>query len=114
MGDNESKRVRDNPKAKEWAMTYNPKPIDTNSVELPAELRPLIERLAEHNHDVWAKQRIADGWMWGPERDDQAKHHPDLVPYSDLSESEKQYDRNSVVETLKAIVALGYRIAQEG
>ena len=91
-------------------MTYQPHPIDTARVTLPASLAPLVEQLAEHNHDIWARQRIADGWILGEKRDDQAKHHPDLIPYADLSDGEKQYDRNSVIETLKAIVALGHRI----
>jgi hypothetical protein len=89
---------------------YTPRPIDTTAVMLPTSLERLVERLAEHNHDIWAKQRVADGWTRGPKRDDQAKHHPGLIPYADLSEGEQQYDRNSVIETLKAIVALGYRI----
>ena len=91
---------------------YSPCPIDTTQVTLSKNLEPLIERLAEHNHDVWAKGRISEGWTWGANRDDQAKHHPDLVPYADLSDGEKQYDRNSVVETLKAIMALGYTITR--
>jgi len=90
---------------------YTPRPIDTAYVTLPDNLESLVERLAEHNHDVWATQRIAEGWTLGPKRDDQAKQHPDLVPYADLSETEKQYDRNSVIETLRAILSLGYRIA---
>jgi hypothetical protein len=89
---------------------YTPHPIDTANVTLPESLQPLVERLAEHNHDVWAQGRIAEGWTWGPKRDDAAKEHPDLIAYTDLSDGEKKYDRNSVVETLKAIVALGYRI----
>jgi hypothetical protein len=89
---------------------YEPKPLDTDGIELPADLKPLIERLAEHNHDVWAKGRIAEDWTWGEQRDDVTKKHPDLIPYSDLTDSEKQYDRNSVTETLKAIMASGYRI----
>jgi hypothetical protein len=89
---------------------YRPQLIDTSSVELPGELEDLIEKLAAHNHDIWAQGRIAEGWTWGRQRDDTAKNHPDLVPYADLSEGEKQYDRNSVIETLKAIVALGYDI----
>ena len=92
---------------------YDPKPIDTSGSDLPTSLALLIERLAESNHDIWAQQRIADGWTWGPTRNDNTRKHPDLVPYADLSDAEKQYDRNSVVETLKAIVALGYRIDQE-
>ncbi len=91
-------------------MTYDPKPIDTGGVELPANIAPLVERLAEHNHDVWARQRIADGWTWGEKRDDAHKKHPCLVPYAQLPESEKLYDRNAAIETLKAIVVLGYTI----
>lgn len=90
--------------------TYVPKPIVTTEVELPPELHDLIERLAENNHDQWAKQRIAEGWTYGPERSDALKTNPDLVPYGDLSEGEKEYDRISVVETLNAIIALGYEI----
>jgi hypothetical protein len=89
---------------------YQPKPIDTTRVQLPLSLQPLIEELSQNNHDVWARGRLGDGWTWGPQRDDAAKHHPCLVSYAELPESEKQYDRNTVVETLKAIVALGYRI----
>jgi hypothetical protein len=89
---------------------YQPKPIDTSGVELPSSITPLIERLAEHNHDIWAQQRMAEGWTWGPQRDDTAKKHPGLVPYGELSESEKEYDRKTALEALKAIMALGYRI----
>ena len=76
---------------------------------LSPELLALTERLAENAHDIWAARRMAEGWTCGPKRDDAAKKHPDLVPYADLPESEKQYDRNAAMETLKAIVALGYR-----
>lgn len=89
---------------------YRPKPIDTSQVELPVEIADLVERLAEHNHDVWARQRIADGWTYGPQRDDVNRHNPDLVPYGDLPESEKEYDRKTAIAILEAIVALGYRI----
>jgi hypothetical protein len=89
---------------------YEPKPIDTGNIELGGDIQPLIERLAEHNHDLWALQRIAQGWKLGKERNDQRKEHPCLVPYSELPESEKDYDRNAAVGTLKAILALGYRI----
>jgi len=91
-------------------MTYQPQPLDASDVELSPSLNDLIERLAANNHDHWALQRIADGWCFGPNRDDVAKTHPDLLPYDDLPEPEKEYDRRSVVETLKAIIALGYSI----
>ncbi len=90
---------------------YEPKPIDTSNIELPKELNDLIEHLAENNHDTWAKQRIQEGWSFGPKRNDDKKHHPDLVPYNELSESEKEYDRKSAIETIKAVIASGYSLA---
>ena len=91
-------------------MYYKPSPIDTSGVRLPQSLEALGELLAKHAHDVWARQRLAEGWRYGSKRDDDRKEHPDLVPYEQLSESEKEYDRGTAMETLKAIVALGYRI----
>lgn len=89
---------------------YQPKPVDTWGVMLSPEIEALTERLAENAHDLWALQRLADGWQCGPARDDAQKHHPCLIPYADLPENEKVYDRQAAMETLKAIVALGYRI----
>ena len=89
---------------------WTPRPVDTSAVRLPAALEALTEQLAANTHDIWATQRLAEGWSYGPTRDDAAKHHPDLVPYADLPEAEREYDRRTAIETLKAIVALGYRI----
>jgi hypothetical protein len=89
---------------------YEPQPIDTSRVALDGEIRELTELLARNAHDIWARQRLADGWHFGPKRNDQKKEHPCLVPYEELPDSEKAYDRNAAMETLKAIVALGYRI----
>jgi ryanodine receptor 2 len=89
------------------------RPIDTAGVAMPEDLHPLAERLAEHTHDVWAAQRMAEGWTLGPSRDDALKHHPGLVPYDELPESEKQYDRLVSQGTIKAILALGYRIVRD-
>ena len=91
-------------------MIYKPTPIPTAEIELDSGLQELVERLAESNHDHWARQRMDQGWIYGPERDDQKMTHPDLLPYDQLSESEKGYDRTSVIETLKAIIAAGYEI----
>lgn len=91
-------------------MAYVPQPLKTQGIELPAAIAPLVEQLAEHNHDIWARQRLAEGWTWGPQRDDAKKTHPGLVPYAQLAESERQYDRNTAIEVLKAIVTLGYEI----
>ncbi len=92
---------------------YIPRPVDTSSVALPEGLPELAEKLAENVHDLWARQRMAEGWTWGEGRDDQKKTHPDLIPYGDLPESEKVYDRNTALETLKVILSLGYRIVKD-
>jgi hypothetical protein len=97
------------PRAKKQS-GYVPKPIPTRAVRLPTKLDSLLEKLAEHVHDIWARQRMKDGWVYGAKRNDNQKTHPGLVPYAELSEAEKEYDRNTARETLKAIVKLGYRI----
>jgi hypothetical protein len=94
-------------------MAYKPKPIDTSNVQLSKEILELTELLAEHTHDIWAQQRIEQGWDVGEKRDDDNKLHPCLVPYNELPEEEKDYDRNTALQTLKAILALGYKIEKE-
>ena len=93
-------------------MTYQPKPIETSKIALPKELEDLLEHLAENTHDNWAIQRLKDGWTYGPERNDAEKKHPCLVPYKDLPEIEKEYDRVTAMQTLKAIIALGFIIKE--
>ena len=89
---------------------YIPQPIDTSDVKLPKELETLVEQMAKNVHEVWAQTRIAQGWTYGAERNDALKHHPCLVPYEELPESEKEYDRKTSVETLKLILRLGFEI----
>ena len=89
---------------------YNPIPIDTGDVFLPEELLALTEKIAENVHNVWAAGRIAEGWVYGDKKDVERKTTPLLIPYSELPESEKEYDRNTALETLKLIVKLGYEI----
>lgn len=89
---------------------YIPKPIDTTGVTLPENLISLTEQIAEQVHDIWAQGRIVEGWTYGEKRDDKLKQTPCLVPYNELSETEKNYDRNTALETLKLILTLGYRI----
>lgn len=89
---------------------YKPDPIDTSNIELPGDLVELTERIAENVHENWSAGRIADGWIYGEKRDDDKKTTPCLVPYSELSEIEKDFDRNTAMQTLKLIVVLGYKI----
>jgi len=89
---------------------FTPHPVDTSGIVLGPELEALVEGLARNVHDNWAAQRLRDGWRLGTARDDVALEHPSLIPYEALSESEKDYDRRTVTETLKAVLALGWRL----
>lgn len=92
------------------AKTYKPQPIDTSDVHLPDELDQLVEQMAKNVHEVWSETRIRQGWTYGKRRDDELKQHPCLVPYEELPEEEKEYDRNTSIGTLKLILKLGFRI----
>ena len=91
---------------------YTPQPIDASDIQLPEELDPLLEALAKNVHEVWAQERISQGWTYGEKRDDAKKHHPCLIPYEDLPDEEKEYDRNTSIETLKFILKFGFRITK--
>lgn len=92
---------------------YTPEPIDTSDIQLPEELSALLESLAKNTHECWAKERLQQGWQWGPTRDDARKLHPCLVPYEELSAEEKAYDRITSAETLRLILRLGFRITRD-
>lgn len=92
---------------------YIPLPINTKDVVLPQEMNALAEQIAKNVHEVWSAGRIADGWTYGSERNDAMRQHPCLVPYEELSEEEKEYDRRTSQETLKLIMKLGFKIVPE-
>ena len=91
---------------------YTPQPIDSSDVERPEELKPLVEEMAKNVHEVWAETRIKQGWTYGEQRNDELKTHPCLVPYEDLPEEEKVYDRNTSIDTLKFILKEGFTISK--
>lgn len=93
--------------------TYTPKPLDLSKVQLPDELNELVELMAKNVHEVWAKSRIEQGWTYGPVRDDAKLNNPCLVPYEELPEIEKDYDRNTALETLKLIMSVGFEIRRK-
>lgn len=92
---------------------YQPKPIDTKKVVLPKEISAIGELIAKNTHDTWAAQRMADGWKYGEQRNDHNKLHPCLIPYEELSEEEKEYDRKTALESLKLLIALGFTIEKQ-
>ena len=89
---------------------YMPRPIDTSEIDLPEDLGGLVEQMARNVHEVWAQGRMQQGWTYGQQRDDQNKKHPCLVPYEQLPEDEKTFDRNTAIGTLKLILKLGFKI----
>lgn len=91
---------------------YEPTPIELDDIELTDELLELREAIAENAHEVWAKARIDQGWRYGPTRSDEQKETPDLVPYCNLPEGEKQYDRDMAMQTLKLVRRLGFEIVR--
>lgn len=89
---------------------YIPKPAELSDIDLPSELMELGEVIARNVHEVWAKNRINEGWSYGKTRNDELKQTPCLVPYEDLPEIEKDYDRKTAINTLKLIMKLGFEI----
>ena len=89
---------------------YTPTPVDTTNIQLPEELMALAEAISKNVHEVWAQNRIREGWTYGPVRDDQKRQTPCLVPYDQLPEEEKADDRNTAFGTLKCIVSPGFEI----
>ena len=92
---------------------YTPQPIDTSDVRLPAELDELVEKIAKNVHEVWAQSRMEQGWTYGDERSDELRHHPCLIPYEELPEIEKDYDRDTALGTLKLICKFGFKITRD-
>jgi len=91
---------------------YIPQPIDTSDVKLPQDLEPLVEQMSKNVHEIWAETRISQGWIYGEQRNDELKTHPCLIPYEELPEEEREYDRNTSIGTLKLIMKLGFKISK--
>lgn len=92
---------------------YDPHPIDLTDVALDPEMNELREAIAENAHEVWAAARKSQGWSYGPARNDELKQTPDMVPYSRLTDQEKQYDRDMAENTIKLLKKLGWEIRKK-
>lgn len=91
---------------------YKPQPIDLDDVQLPAELNDLVEKIAKNVHDVWAQNRLDQGWRYGEKVDNELKTHNRLVEYEVLPESEKLFDRATAISALKMAIKLGFKITK--
>ena len=92
---------------------YIPQPKETSDIILPRELNELAEQIAKNVHEVWAQSRMSQGWTYGEERSDALKQHPCLVPYEELPEVEKAYDRDTALGTLRFIAKAGFEITKK-
>ena len=95
------------------AEDYEPHPLNLEDIALTDDLTELQEAIAENAHEVWAAARKADGWTYGPVRNDAIKQHPDMLPYSALPDSEKEYDRLMAFNTIKLVKKLGWTMVKK-
>ena len=102
-----------NLKERTMKKNYVPQSMDTKDIQLSEELNILVEQMAKNVHEVWAQNRMEQGWTYGEERSDALKTHPCLIPYEELPEVEKAYDRDTALGTLKLICKLGFKISKE-
>ena len=91
---------------------YIPNPILGSDNPLPADLESLVEDMAKNVHEIWAKSRMEQGWTYGELRNDLLKKHPCLIPYEELTEEERAYDRNTAIGTLNLILNAGFKISR--
>lgn len=98
------------------AKVYEPHPINLDEIDLNSDIEDLIEPIAENLHDIWAQSRMDEGYRYGPENNSDPNNGPltnkDLRPYSELPDSEKEYDRKMAIGTLKLAARLGFKIVK--
>ncbi|XP_075893569.1 ryanodine receptor 3 isoform X4 [Nelusetta ayraudi] len=97
---------------KDYVMSngYKPAPLDLSDVKLTAGQEVLVDKLAENAHNVWAKDRIKQGWTYGIQQDLKNRRNPRLVPYALLDERTKKSNRDSLREAIRTMVGYGYDI----
>ncbi|KAF1427970.1 Ryanodine receptor 2, partial [Spheniscus humboldti] len=89
---------------------FNPQPVDTSNITIPEKLEYFINKYAEHSHDKWSMEKFANGWMYGETYSESAKVQPLMKQYKLLSEKEKEIYRWPIKESLKTMLAWGWRI----
>ncbi|XP_056666198.1 ryanodine receptor 3 isoform X3 [Monodelphis domestica] len=89
---------------------YKPSPLDLSDVKLLPPQEILVDKLAENAHNVWAKDRIKQGWTYGIQQDLKNKRNPRLVPYALLDERTKKSNRDSLREAVRTFIGYGYNV----
>jgi len=95
------------------AANYKPNPeAELLGVEIPDELHSAVDAIEGLVHNTWAAGRMAQGWTWGPARDDANKKHPDLIPSCCLSDEERAFNRDTAAATVRKLLAMGFKITR--
>ncbi|XP_072545007.1 ryanodine receptor 2 [Salminus brasiliensis] len=89
---------------------YRPAPVDQSSISLTAAQEALVEALAENEHNLWAKERIRQGWSYATQQDVKGKRSPQLVPFSLLEERIKRCSKEAARDALGTLLGLGYAV----
>uniref|UniRef100_A0A336KLC6 CSON012070 protein n=1 Tax=Culicoides sonorensis TaxID=179676 RepID=A0A336KLC6_CULSO len=89
---------------------YKPAPLDLSAVTLNPKMEELVDQLAENTHNLWAKERIQQGWTYGLEEDSDNFRSPHLVPYSKVDEAIKKANRDTASETVRTLLVYGYNL----
>ncbi|XP_026840889.1 ryanodine receptor isoform X9 [Drosophila persimilis] len=87
---------------------YKPAPLDLSAVTLTPKLEELVDQLAENTHNLWARERIQQGWTYGLNEDSDNHRSPHLVPYGKVDEAIKKANRDTASETVRTLLVYGY------
>ena len=87
---------------------YKPAPLDLSAIELSQKMEELVDLLSENTHNLWAKERIGQGWTYGLNEDPDCKRSPHLLPYLYVDEAIKVANRNTASETVRTLLVYGY------
>uniref|UniRef100_A0A452IME6 Ryanodine receptor 1 n=1 Tax=Gopherus agassizii TaxID=38772 RepID=A0A452IME6_9SAUR len=98
------------PKTYMMSNGYKPAPLDLAHVKLTPAQNTLVDKLAENGHNVWARDRVSQGWTYSIVQDIKNKRNPRLVPYNLLDERTKKTNRNSLCEAVRTLIGYGYNI----
>ncbi len=84
-----------------------------SKISIDPTITEILETLACNVHNQWMKGRLEAGWKLGSKRDDEKKEHPSLIPYEELPETEKEYDRQTVLTTINGLLENGFEIRKK-
>nr|QCQ29110.1 ryanodine receptor [Spodoptera frugiperda] len=89
---------------------YKPAPLDLSAVTLTPKMDELVDQLAENTHNLWARERIQQGWTYGLNEDPDMHRSPHLVPYPKVDDAIKKANRDTASETVRTLLVYGYNL----